>query len=364
MPTMRCHYEVLGLERDCSDADIKKAYRKTALVWHPDKNQHRKEEAEERFKEISNAYEVLSDPHERAWYDDHRDAILRSGERHQTGGSGGDFAGGQRPDSEPDLFQFFSSSAFSGYSDLPQGFYTVYNGIFAKLAKQEHDAADEQGKGACDWPDFGTSTSAHSVVTAFYANWATFSSCKAFSWADQYNPASAPNRQIRRRMEEENKKSRKAARKEYIDTVRELVSFVKKRDKRLIAIQQAEATKKAEREAAESARRRQEREARQKQASSYVDADWIRASEEALYSSSEEELEVIEEEEFYCVACEKSFKSSKQLENHERSKKHKQKLAELRSALEAEEDLLAGVIASCPCWYLWPVTDLRRPQPC
>lgn len=117
----------------------------------PDKNQHRKEEAEERFKDISNAYEVLSDPHERAWYvytlprlllspddavhgtprghcvclrrlryDGHREAILRSGERHQTGASGGDFAGGQKPDSEPDLFQFFSSSAFSGYNDGPR----------------------------------------------------------------------------------------------------------------------------------------------------------------------------------------------------------------------------------------------------
>lgn len=49
-----------------------------------DKNSHRPEEAAERFKEIQNAYEVLSDPHERAWYDSHRDQILKSGERHQV----------------------------------------------------------------------------------------------------------------------------------------------------------------------------------------------------------------------------------------------------------------------------------------
>jgi hypothetical protein len=49
-------------------------------------------------------------------YDSHRDAILRSGERHQTGG-GAEFAGGKRPDDEIDLFQFFSPSAFSGYND-------------------------------------------------------------------------------------------------------------------------------------------------------------------------------------------------------------------------------------------------------
>lgn len=84
---MRCLYEVLGVERDAGDDTIKKAYRKLALVWHPgtytadtfpgwwvhkhagtDKNQHRLEEADERFKELQNAYEILSDAHERAWY--------------------------------------------------------------------------------------------------------------------------------------------------------------------------------------------------------------------------------------------------------------------------------------------------------
>ena len=65
---MRCHYDVLGVARDAEEAELKKAYRKLALEWHPDKNTHRHDEAEAKFKEIRGAYETLSDPNERAWY--------------------------------------------------------------------------------------------------------------------------------------------------------------------------------------------------------------------------------------------------------------------------------------------------------
>ncbi|EFN55589.1 hypothetical protein CHLNCDRAFT_23262, partial [Chlorella variabilis] len=63
---MKCLYEVLGVERDVEEAGLRKAYRLLALKWHPDKNQDNLAAAEERFKEIQNAYEILSDPHERA----------------------------------------------------------------------------------------------------------------------------------------------------------------------------------------------------------------------------------------------------------------------------------------------------------
>jgi molecular chaperone DnaJ len=64
----RDYYEVLGLNRDAAEADVKKAYRRLAMKFHPDRNPD-DESAEEKFKEATEAYEVLSDGEKRAAYD-------------------------------------------------------------------------------------------------------------------------------------------------------------------------------------------------------------------------------------------------------------------------------------------------------
>ncbi|VDN14185.1 unnamed protein product, partial [Dibothriocephalus latus] len=130
---MRCFYEVLGLERTCEASELKKAYYKASLEWHPDKNHDRLEEATVRFQEIQEAYRVLSDVQERAWYDRHREEILRGGQ----GGIGGDYK-----DDSLDIFQFFSRSCFSGFDDEPKGFYTVYNKVFEDIATEERRSGD------------------------------------------------------------------------------------------------------------------------------------------------------------------------------------------------------------------------------
>src|SRR4030095_386231 len=84
----RDYYEVLGVEQSASDDDLKKAYRKLALRYHPDKNPGDKV-AEERFKEIGEAYQVLCDAERRAAYDRYGHAAF------EQGGFGGfDFSAG------------------------------------------------------------------------------------------------------------------------------------------------------------------------------------------------------------------------------------------------------------------------------
>ena len=71
-------YEVLGVARDASDADIKKAYHKLVMKYHPDKNPGDKS-AEEKFKEVNNAFDILKDPQKRAAYDRFGDAAFAGG---------------------------------------------------------------------------------------------------------------------------------------------------------------------------------------------------------------------------------------------------------------------------------------------
>jgi molecular chaperone DnaJ len=91
------YYELLGVSRDASEADIKKAYRKKAVQFHPDKHQGDKA-MEEKFKEVSEAYEVLKDADKRAAYD-------RYGHAAFEGGGGGGFRGGGAHVDPFDLFR-------------------------------------------------------------------------------------------------------------------------------------------------------------------------------------------------------------------------------------------------------------------
>ena len=76
MATKKDYYELLGVGRSASDEEIKKAYRKLALQYHPDRNPGDKQ-AEEKFKEVSEAYSVLSDSQKRSQYDQFGHAAFR-----------------------------------------------------------------------------------------------------------------------------------------------------------------------------------------------------------------------------------------------------------------------------------------------
>ncbi|KAL0357519.1 UNVERIFIED_CONTAM: DnaJsubfamily B member 4 [Sesamum calycinum] len=71
------YYNILKVNRSATDEDLKKAYRRLAMIWHPDKNSN-KQEAEAKFKQISEAYDVLSDPQKRQIYDLYGEEGLKS----------------------------------------------------------------------------------------------------------------------------------------------------------------------------------------------------------------------------------------------------------------------------------------------
>ncbi|MDB6079295.1 MAG: chaperone protein DnaJ, partial [Akkermansiaceae bacterium] len=106
MASKRDYYEVLGVARDASPDEVKKAYRKLAVKFHPDKNPG-DHEAEEKFKELGEAYEALSDADKRAAYDRYGHAAF-SGP-----GGGGGFGGGSHVD-PMDLFSQVFGGAFGG----------------------------------------------------------------------------------------------------------------------------------------------------------------------------------------------------------------------------------------------------------
>lgn len=90
MSNKRDYYDILGVKKTATKADIKSAYRKAALKWHPDKNQDKKKEAETKFKEINEAYQVVSDPAKRQKYDQFGHAAFDP----SSGMGGNPFAGG------------------------------------------------------------------------------------------------------------------------------------------------------------------------------------------------------------------------------------------------------------------------------
>ena len=107
------YYEVLGVSKNASEADIKKAFRKLAIKYHPDKNRDNPKEAEEKFKEVNEAYSVLSDETKRAQYDQFGPEAFQNG---GTGAAGfGGFGQGG--------FGGFSQGGFSDFGDIFESFF-------------------------------------------------------------------------------------------------------------------------------------------------------------------------------------------------------------------------------------------------
>uniref|UniRef100_A0A1I8IV07 DnaJ homolog subfamily C member 21 n=3 Tax=Macrostomum lignano TaxID=282301 RepID=A0A1I8IV07_9PLAT len=365
---VRCYYELLEVERQATDDELKKAYRRLALRWHPDKNPDRVEEATAHFRLVQKAYETLSDPQERAWYDKHRERILK-------GGLG---RGDAYQEERLDVFQFFTSACYDDYDDGEEGYFTVYARVFSDLAEEERRACDGDDEPPPDFPEFGRSDSPYdTVVRPFYAHWETFFTRKSYVWVEKYDTREAPNKYARKAMEKENRAARDAARRERNEEIRTLVAFVKKRDPRVRAERRRLEARAREVEAKAKAMASAARKAHLETASRYRAPDWARTDDleaelakiEAEHGAGASDLDddgdwedqedggeegagVINgavgaaecdeaeeadeddaEDALVCVVCEKAFRTPGAKQSHDRSKRHRERLELLKLEL-------------------------------
>ena len=267
--------------------------------------------AADRFREIQNAYEILTDEKERSSYD----ARLRRLQK-KTGGS---VVESMAP---PSMFVQVAEVLFDKeYMELPPKLES-YGELFLKIAEMEKVA----------YPDFLLKDG--DSIQVFYAEWGSFATGLDFEWVQQpINPSY--DRRVRRAIEQENTKARKLARKEYNEHVRSFTEFVKRRDSRYKeyqAILSEKKRKEEEQAAAAAAAALALKKQKQREYELSRDGTDVEYSEE----------EILEQQVWHCPACEKYFKSEGSFLNHEKSKKHIKNVEVLRQILldEEGEDIL------------------------
>lgn len=308
------------------------------MELHPDRNFGDVENATIKFAEVQSAHEVLSDPQERAWYDAHRDDILQGNDGTSKGNQ---YENNTRLTTTRDIVALISRFGPSVcFTDASHGFYGILKKTFETLSEEEYEACRYDNLDPVDYPGFGTSVDDYEeVVRPFYRAWVGFSTKKSFAWRDEYRTSDAPDRATRRIIEKENKKLRDEGIREFNDAVRALVTFVRRRDPRYLPNSQTDDDRQKILRDTAAAQAARSRAANQAKLDQHVVPEWAKsykAPEDATFSESEEsEVEHIE-----CVACGKLFKSEKQYETHERSKKHIKTVRQLQREMHRENKRL------------------------
>ncbi|KAI5121238.1 hypothetical protein M0805_007245 [Coniferiporia weirii] len=376
------YYTLLEVSEEATADEIRRSFRKLALKHHPDKNYENVDEATKRFAAIQQAYEVLSDEQERAWYDSHRASLVPEPDAEtvfdeiRKAGTSAAKGTGQRAAQRPQdrgitvrhLAPFFDVSNWGDFDDNDSGFFMLYRNLFARLAADE---CAFTSRNPSDYPSFGYSTWTWSGVKSesqsgslegarfFYNSWLGFATAKDFAWVESWSTAEAPDRQVRRLMERDNKKARENARKEYNDTIRSLVIFIRKRDPRYKSHLAHQAELNAAKAAAPrggsgtstpiaSSRPKGTPNSAPTHVTTFTPQAWQEVDPLVGAPDAGDAWAVaeVDGEVFECVACRKTFRSEAAWASHERSKKHLREMEWLRQEMLADEkELGLGVEA-------------------
>lgn len=288
--------------------------RQTIHALHSDKQNPQDDQqlALEKFRQVTNAYEILSDEKERQWYDSRlRRQQKSSKSSHTTQGP-------------PDVFSEVATALFE--REYMTGHFSSFD-TFAPLLQKI--AILENGQ----YPDYE-----ECPVQMFYAEWGSFATSLDFAWVtDTISATQKVDRRVRRAIDQEIAKERKQARREYNENIRIFIEFIKKRDPKYRAWHALHTREKEEKEAA-ARREKEEREKAKKE----------RKNKMCPLEIIEDEIE--EEEElhdvWYCPACEKYFKSSGSFSSHEKSKKHMKNVEIMKQVLLLEDQDLSSAFGS------------------
>lgn len=307
------------------------------MELHPDRNYGNVEETTRLFAEVQSAHAVLSDPHERAWYDSHRTAILRD----EAEPCEERFEHDLRVTTTEDILRMFAKfDNRNDFSDSDSGFYSILRGTFDTLAREEELTREWQGLESVKYSSFGRADDDFELtVKPFYADWSGFTTSKSFSWKNRYRLFDAPDRRVRRMMERENKRFREEGIHEFNDSVRSLVAFVRKRDPRYKSNFQSEADRQQSLRDAAAAQASRSRAANQAKSDNYKIPEWMKLDRPSEADISDNQQDPIEEQ-LECIVCKKTFKSEKQYEAHEKSKKHIKAVQRIRREIQNEDKVL------------------------
>lgn len=309
-------YDLLGAEKHATPNELKKAYRKIALQLHPDRNFNQEEEATVQFAKVQAAYDILSDPQEREWYDTHETNEYNEYRHPVT--------------STEELKRYMDPAYVRTMNPQKDEFYRLVSELFDRLRNEELEAAFEDDIDSKNVPVANSSSFGHidapwTDVKSFYSAWESFTSLKSFAWEDMYPIHHAADRKTKRAMENRNKRLRDAAKREYNDAVRSLVRGIRQLDVRAQKNRKVKSQERAQAEAKAKEHAAAQAKAAADARGEFKEQEWAKVEE----SSSNEIPE--------CIACEMTFDSQADFEEHELSTAHIKAVKQLQREMLAED---------------------------